>query len=79
MADKNILVLVTRCTTCKERALKWLDILQVLIRLRDIKEENPTVEELAEWHKLSVFHQSSLQHQAWYECVIITSWQSFRR
>ena len=53
MADKNILVLCySRCTTCK-RALKWLDEHGVSYTLRDIKEENPTAEELAEWHKLS--------------------------
>ena len=53
MADKSILVLCySRCTTCK-RALKWLDEHGVSYTLRDIKEENPTAEELAEWHKLS--------------------------
>lgn len=39
-----------KCTTCK-RAKKWLDDQGVRYDDRNIKEENPTVEELTEWYK----------------------------
>lgn len=42
----------SRCSTCK-KALKWLDDHQVPYTLRDIKEENPTLEELQSWYKSS--------------------------
>ena len=41
-----------KCTTC-QRAKKWLDENHVAYADRHIKEENPTVEELKEWHKMS--------------------------
>lgn len=41
-----------KCTTCK-KAKKWLDDNQLTYTDRHIKEENPTVEELKEWHKKS--------------------------
>lgn len=41
-----------KCTTCK-KARKWLDEQNVTYADRHIKEENPTVEELKEWHKKS--------------------------
>lgn len=41
-----------RCTTCK-KAQKWLDENGVGYTLRDIKEENPSYEELKEWHEKS--------------------------
>lgn len=41
-----------RCTTC-QKAKKWLDANQIDVTVRHIKEENPTVEELKTWHKLS--------------------------
>ena len=41
-----------KCTTCK-KAKKWLDEQNVAYTDRHIKEENPTVEELKEWHKKS--------------------------
>lgn len=41
-----------KCTTCR-RAKKWLDEQGKSYELRDIKEENPTYEELKEWHKKS--------------------------
>lgn len=41
-----------KCTTCK-KAKKWLDEQNVSYTDRHIKEENPTVEELKEWHKMS--------------------------
>lgn len=41
-----------KCTTCK-KAEKWLNDRGVSYELRDIKENNPTVEELTEWYKNS--------------------------
>ena len=43
-----------KCTTCK-KALKWMDENGISYELRDIKEENPTLEELTEW-----YHRSQL-------------------
>ncbi|MDY4770129.1 MAG: arsenate reductase family protein [Lachnospiraceae bacterium] len=41
-----------KCTTCK-KAKKWLDEQGIEYIDRHIKEENPTVEELKKWHKIS--------------------------
>lgn len=41
-----------KCTTCK-KAQKWLDDNQIEYELRDIKTDNPTLEELYKWYKLS--------------------------
>ena len=41
-----------KCTTC-QKAKKWLDENGIVYELRDIKQENPTQEELAAWHKKS--------------------------
>lgn len=41
-----------KCTTCK-RAQKWLDDNKTQYELRDIKLNNPTLDELADWYKLS--------------------------
>lgn len=41
-----------RCTTCK-KAKKWLDDNHISYMDRHIKEDNPTVEELKEWHARS--------------------------
>lgn len=41
-----------KCSTCK-KAKKWLDDNKLVYTDRHIKEENPTVEELKEWHKKS--------------------------
>lgn len=42
----------TKCTTC-QKAKKWLDDHQIAYELRDIKLENPTLDELSEWYKKS--------------------------
>jgi len=42
----------SKCTTCK-KALKWLDEQGVNYELIDIKENNPSREELASWHAMS--------------------------
>jgi len=39
-------------TTC-QKAKKWLDDNKIEYELRDIKEENPNLEELITWHKMS--------------------------
>ncbi|MBO4865883.1 MAG: arsenate reductase family protein [Ruminococcus sp.] len=41
-----------KCTTCK-KAQKWLDDNGLKYELRDIKENNPTYEELKNWHAKS--------------------------
>lgn len=41
-----------KCTTC-QKARKWLDENQAVYSLRDIKTENPSYNELAEWHRRS--------------------------
>ena len=41
-----------KCTTC-QKAKKWLDDNQIEYELRDIKLDNPTLEELTEWYKKS--------------------------
>lgn len=52
-AMKELLfVCYPRCTTCK-KAEKWLAENEVPVKVRDIKEENPTEQELRAWHKTS--------------------------
>lgn len=41
-----------KCTTC-QKAKKWLDDNGIEYDDRNIKENNPTYEELAEWYKIS--------------------------
>ena len=41
-----------KCTTC-QKAKKWLDDNKIEYELRDIKLDNPTLEELTEWYKKS--------------------------
>jgi len=41
-----------KCGTC-QKARKWLDENNIEYDLRDIKTENPTLEELTAWYKLS--------------------------
>lgn len=47
-----IFICYPKCTTC-QRAKKWLDENGIPYTLRDIKTENPSFEELTEWHKRS--------------------------
>ncbi len=47
-----LLVHYPKCTTC-QKAKKWLDENGVAYRERNIKEENPTAEELRAWHSQS--------------------------
>ena len=41
-----------KCTTC-QKAKKWLDDNKIEYEIRDIKEENPSFEELSDWYKKS--------------------------
>ena len=41
-----------KCTTC-QKAKKWLDDNKIEYELRNIKEDNPSFEELAAWYKAS--------------------------
>ena len=41
-----------KCTTC-QKARKWLDENNIEYEFRDITSENPTLEELTAWYKLS--------------------------
>ena len=41
-----------RCSTCK-KAQKWLDEKGISYEFRDIKEANPSLEELTAWHQAS--------------------------
>ena len=42
----------TKCSTCR-KAQKWLDDHNEEYTLRDIKEDNPSYDELKEWYKKS--------------------------
>lgn len=41
-----------KCTTC-QKAKKWLDERGIPYDLRDIKQDNPTLSELTQWHQKS--------------------------
>ena len=41
-----------KCTIC-QKARKWLDDNQIEYEFRDIKLDNPTLDELTDWHKKS--------------------------
>lgn len=47
-----LLILYPPCSTCRN-AKKWLDENGLQYELRHIKEQNPTYEELKEWHQRS--------------------------
>lgn len=49
---KPLFVCYPKCTTC-QKAKKWLDDNKIEYIERNIKESNPTVEELDKWHKMS--------------------------
>ena len=58
-----------KCSTC-QKAKTYLDAAGISYTLRDIKTENPTEQELRQWHKLSglplkkFFNTSGLQYRA---------------
>lgn len=41
-----------KCSTC-QKARKWLDDNKISYEVRDIKQDNPTVDELSDWYKIS--------------------------
>ena len=54
-------VLVYRkCSTC-QKALKWLEAHEIAFEERAIVEENPTYEELKEWH--AIFNTSGMLYK----------------
>lgn len=66
---KMLFVEYPKCSTC-QRAKKYLDGQDVVYEDRNIKEQNPTVEELRDWHSRSglplkkFFNTSGLQYKA---------------
>ena len=46
-----------KCTTF-QKALRWLDDNKIEYELRDIKGDNPSVEELSAWHGMLKVKQS---------------------
>lgn len=50
--SKMLFIEYPKCSTCK-KAKKWLDDNKLTYTDRHIKEENPTAEELKDWHKRS--------------------------
>ena len=58
-----------KCSTC-QKALAWLDAHDIAYEVRDIKEQNPTAEELQQWHQRSglplkkFFNTSGLSYKA---------------
>ena len=63
-----LFVCYPKCTTC-QKVQKWLDAKGVAYEVRNIKEQNPTVDELRAWHKRSglplkrFFNTSSLVYK----------------
>lgn len=41
-----------KCTTC-QKAKKWLEEMGIAFEERNIKDKNPTIDELKDWHKRS--------------------------
>lgn len=52
--SEKVFVCYPRCTTCK-KAEKWLADNGIAVTVRDIKENNPTEQELRSWHGRSGF------------------------
>lgn len=50
--SKITFICYPRCTTCK-KAEKWLAEKNIAVTVRDIKENNPSKEELRLWHEKS--------------------------
>lgn len=50
--SETVFVCYPRCTTCK-KAEKWLADHGITVQVRDIKENNPTKQELRSWHEKS--------------------------
>ena len=50
----NLFICYPKCTTC-QKAKAWLDEHDIFYDMRNIKEENPTADELSKWIKDSGF------------------------
>lgn len=48
----GLFICYEKCSTCK-KAQKFLDNNNISYEIRAIKEQNPTVDELKQWHKIS--------------------------
>jgi arsenate reductase len=66
--NEVIFVCYPRCTTCK-KAEKWLVENGIAVQVRDIKENNPTEQEIRSWHEKSglplkrLFNTSGLKYK----------------
>mgnify|MGYP005750163691 CR=1 FL=1 len=64
-----LFVCYPKCTTC-QKAAKWLEEQGIAAEVRDIKQDNPTEQELRAWHQMSClplkrfFNTSGLQYKA---------------
>ena len=64
-----LFVCYPKCTTC-QKAAKWLEGQGIAAEVRDIKQDNPTEQELRAWHQMSglplkrFFNTSGLQYKA---------------
>ncbi|MGI1659950.1 MAG: arsenate reductase family protein [Desulfitobacterium sp.] len=64
-----VFICYARCTTC-QKAKKWLEEKGIAYEVRDIKGDNPTLEELRRWHAVSglplkrFFNTSGQQYKA---------------
>ena len=64
-----VFICYPKCTTC-QKAKRWLDEHGAAYDFRDIREDNPTEDELREWHARSglplkrFFNTSGLQYKA---------------
>ena len=64
-----LFVCYPKCSTC-QKALKWLEARGIYVKVRDIKENRPSEEELRLWHSMSklplkrFFNTSGLQYKA---------------
>jgi arsenate reductase len=67
--EKELFLCYPKCTTC-QKAQKWLEAHNIRYDWCDIKQSNPTYEELVGWLKLSglpvkkLFNTSGLQYKA---------------
>lgn len=46
---KPIILCYDKCSTCK-KALKWMEEMGFETEIRPIREQNPSIEELKDWH-----------------------------
>ncbi len=67
--EKPLFVYYPKCGTC-QKALKWLKSHDIVVELRDIVVDNPSIEELEQWHEMSklplrkFFNTSGLVYKA---------------